>query len=114
MSSDDISKWESESMKIFTEMSDQEKQAVSALLQISQLSGTENMLDVPPRFEHTSALRQILTMSSPNDNADNSDSDGPLIVDDDPADTLSFNQPAYSTSNYSNNILDNYYINICV
>ena len=100
MSNDDISKWESESMKIFAEMSDPEKLAVSALLQISQSNCTEGTIEVPPSFDQAAALRQILVLSSQNDNADSYDSDGPLVVDDDAPYNSSFSQPAYSTSNY--------------
>ena len=41
MSNDDISKWQSESLKKFAAMSEDEKEAVSALLQISQPQETQ-------------------------------------------------------------------------
>ena len=101
-------------MKIFAELSDQEKQAVSALLQISQLNNTDNTLEVPQRCEQASALRQILTMPSPVDNTENSDSDSPLVVDDDPPNSLSFSPPAFSTSNNFNNNNNNNIFNLIV
>lgn len=49
MSNDDISKWQSESLKKFTAMSEDEKEAVSALLQISQPQKTSILNENTPK-----------------------------------------------------------------
>ncbi|KAI6654677.1 high mobility group (HMG)-box containing transcription factor [Oopsacas minuta] len=101
MSNADITKWKSESIEKFAQMNAEEKQAVSTLLQISQFCKTPPQKPdcKSPMLAGGGEERNITSMLLADENADNSDTDGPLVVDEDPPNSIPFDLSSLTTTN---------------